>query len=496
MSNLNSLAHFWPELILTVTVLAAVIADLFYRKEESFKVAWWVLGGLALTLLAIRIGGSAVSDLFMGTVALDPFSEFFKVLVLISTAAVVLMSFNSDELKDYRVGEYFSIIAIMAFGLFLMAAAIDVLMVYLALEVVSIMSFFLAGYLKKNPHSNEASLKYVIYGAFSSGIMLYGLSILFGLTGTTKFFEMQAAIAGLGPESNLALILSAVFILAGFGYKISAVPFHFWTPDVYEGSPTTITAYLSVAPKAAGFAMLIRFFNQVLGDSTALASESWTAINSIPWPQLMGILAAVTMTVGNLVAIQQNSVKRMLAYSSIAHAGYMMMALPLMSQAGVYGIMIYLLMYLFMNLGAFFVVIYVQGKTGGEDFDQYNGLGWKMPFIGAVMTLFMLSLTGLPPTAGFIGKFYLFAAVIEAGTQYYWLAIVGAINSVVSLYYYIRVVKHMYLDGKRSETVTMPASNLVTVLLLALAIPTFVFGWYFGPVANWISDSLVIFQGM
>ena len=286
----------------------------------------------------------------MGTIALDPFSEYFKILVLIATVLVILTSFNSNELQDYRVGEYYSILAIMVFGLFLMASAIDILMVYLAIEVVSIMSFFLAGYLKKNPHSNEASLKYVIYGAFSSGIMLYGLSILFGLTGTTKFVEMQAAISGLSPDSNLALIISAVFILAGFGYKISAVPFHFWTPDVYEGSPTTITAYLSVAPKAAGFAILIRFFNQVFGDSSALVSESWQALNQIPWPQLMGVLAAATMTVGNLVAIQQKSVKRMLAYSSIAHAGYMMMALPLMSEAGVYGIMMYLLMYLFMNL--------------------------------------------------------------------------------------------------------------------------------------------------
>ena len=228
--------------------------------------------------------------------------------------------------------------------------------------------------------------------------------------------------------------------MVGFGYKISAVPFHFWTPDVYEGSPTTITAYLSVAPKAAGFALLIRFFNQVFGDGTAMTTESWMAVNNLPWPQLMAVLAAATMTVGNLVAIQQNSVKRMLAYSSIAHAGYMMMALPLMSQSGIYGIMIYVFVYLFMNLGAFFVLIYVQSEIGGETCDDFNGLGWKMPFIGIVMTLFMVSLTGLPPTAGFIGKFYIFASVIEAGSQYYWLAFVGVVNSVVSLYYYIRVV--------------------------------------------------------
>ena len=496
MSNLNSLAHFWPELILTVTVLIAIIADLFYRREHSYKVAWWLLGGLALTLFSIRISGGLISSLFMGTIAIDPFSEFFKVLVLIATVLVILMSFNSKELNDYRVGEYFSILGIMAFGLFLMASAIDVLMVYIAIEIVSIMSFFLAGYLKKKPESNEASLKYVIYGAFSSGIMLYGISILFGLTGTTKFFEMQSAIASLNSDASLALILATVFILVGFGYKISAVPFHFWTPDVYEGSPTTITAYLSVAPKAAGFAMIIRFFNQVLGDGNALVSESWFALNSIPWPQLLGVLAAATMTVGNLVAIQQNSVKRMLAYSSIAHAGYMMMGLPLMSESGIHGIMMYLTMYLFMNLGAFYVVIYVQGKFGGENFKDFDGLGWKMPFIGIVMTLFMVALTGLPPTSGFIGKFYIFAAVIEAGPDYYWLAFVGVINSVVSLYYYIRVVKHMYLSGERSDSIAMPSSKLVIIVLLFLAIPTFVFGWYFGPVANWVNESLVIFNGI
>ena len=406
------------------------------------------------------------------------------------------MSFNSNELKDYRLGEYFSILTILSFGLFLMVSAIDILMVYLAIEIVSIMSFFLAGYLKKNPHSNEASLKYVIYGAFSSGIMLYGLSLLFGLTGTTKFFEMQNAISSLGSDSNLALILSVVFILVGFGYKISAVPFHFWTPDVYEGSPTTITAYLSVAPKAAGFALLIRFFNQVFGDGTAMASESWMAVNNLPWPQLMAVLAAATMTVGNLVAIQQNSVKRMLAYSSIAHAGYMMMALPLMSQSGVYGIMVYIFVYLFMNLGAFFVLIYVQSEIGGETFNDFDGLGWKMPFLGIVMTLFMVSLTGLPPTAGFIGKFYIFASVIEAGPQYYWLVFVGVVNSVVSLYYYIRVVKHMYLVGERSESIGLPSSHLVTLVLIVLAIPTFIFGWYFNPLTDWINQSLVIFQGM
>ena len=496
MNNLNSLVFFWPELLLSVTILTAILADLFYSKKDSFKVVYWSLGGMFLTYVAIRLQDIEPTSLFMGTVAHDPFSQFFKILILISTAIVMLMSLVSGELKKYRMGEYFSIMTIMTFGLFLMTSSIDILMVYLSIEIVSIMSFFLAGYLKRNSLSNEASLKYVIYGAFSSGIMLYGLSILFGLTGSTNFFEMQKAISLLGADSNLALVLSTVFILVGFGYKISAVPFHFWTPDVYEGSPSTITAYLSIAPKAAGFALMLRFFNQVFGDMSIDISTSWSAINDLPWPELIAVLSAATMTVGNLVAIQQNNVKRMLAYSSIAHAGYMMMAIPMMSNSSIEGVMMYLIMYLFMNLGAFFVVIYVKDQIGGEDYNSFDGLGWKMPYVAIPMTLFMVALTGLPPTAGFVGKFYIFAAVIESGSRFYWLAFVGVINSVISLYYYIRVVRHMYLIGERNDEFINPSSKLVLSLLVVLAIPSFVFGWYFSPIAEWISKSTIMFQGM
>ena len=481
---------------MSVTIITAILADLFYSKKDSFKVIYWSLGGMFLTYIAIRLQNIEPTSLFMGTVAHDPFSQFFKILILISTAIVMLMSLVSGELKKYRMGEYFSIMTIMTFGLFLMTSSIDILMVYLSIEIVSIMSFFLAGYLKRNSLSNEASLKYVIYGAFSSGIMLYGLSILFGLTGSTNFFEMQKAISLLGTDSNLALVLSTVFILVGFGYKISAVPFHFWTPDVYEGSPSTITAYLSIAPKAAGFALMLRFFNQVFGDMSIDISTSWSAINDVPWPELIAVLSAATMTVGNLVAIQQNNVKRMLAYSSIAHAGYMMMALPMMSNSSIEGVMMYLIMYLFMNLGAFFVVIYVKDQIGGEDYNSFDGLGWKMPYVAIPMTLFMVALTGLPPTAGFVGKFYIFAAVIESGSRFYWLAFVGVINSVISLYYYIRVVRHMYLLGERNDEFINPSSKLVLSLLVVLAIPSFVFGWYFSPIAEWISRSTTMFQGM
>ena len=375
--------------------------------------------------------------------------------------------------------------------MFLMVSAIDLIMVYLSIEVVSISSFILAGYLKKDQRSNESSLKYVIYGAFSSGLMLFGLSILFGLTGTTKFFEIQNALAGLDTSSHFALIIASIFILAGFGYKISAVPFHFWTPDVYEGAPTPVTAYLSVAPKAAGFALLIRFFHVLFTDA-GLLLESENVISTIPWPQVLAGISVATMTLGNLVAIQQSSVKRMLAYSSIAHAGYMLMAMPILSGNGVFAIMIYLVMYLFMNLGAFFVVIVVKNKTGGETFEDFRGLGWEMPLVGIVMALFMFSLTGIPPTAGFIGKFYIFAAVIKAGPSFYWLVFAGAVNSVISLYYYMHVVKVMFFEGDSKEEHVFP-SRLESTLIIALAVPTLLLGVYWAPIAEWITNSLRFF---
>ena len=492
MSNLQSLSLYWPELILSGTILLAIIIDIFSESLQSKKVSNWVTLGLLLTLIAVAITKHSPTSLFMDTLAFDPFASFIKSIVILATILVIVISRNSNEFKGYHTGEYYILLAVMVFGMFLMASAIDLIMVYLSIEIVSLMSFILAGYLKDNPRSNEASLKYVIYGAFSSGIMLYGLSIIFGLTGTTKFFAIRDAITTLDASSSLALTLSTVFVLAGFGYKISAVPFHFWTPDVYEGSPTPITAYLSVAPKAAGFALMIRFFNQVFIDGDSLSTIGWYADVSFAWPELLGVISVVTMTLGNLVAIQQNSVKRMLAYSSIAHAGYMLMAFPTVSSEGVFAVMIYLVMYLFMNLGAFFVLIYVSQKEGGENFEHFSGLGWRMPIVGIVMTVFMFSLTGLPPTVGFIGKFYLFVAVINAGSSFYWIAFFGAINTVVSLYYYMRVVKTMYLDGEPSEEIVVPSFS-ITVIFLVLAVPSVFFGIYWTPILNWVKDSLLFF---
>ena len=492
MTNLQSLSFYYPELILIGVILAAIIYDLTIHQSKSGNVGWVLVAGLIAVAGAIYFQEQRVTTLFTDSIVLDPFASFFKLIIILATIFVSIVSLQSGELKEYRKGEYFTLLGIIVFGLFLMVSTVDLIMVYLSIEIVSIMSFVLAGYLKQNTRSNEAGLKYVVYGAFSSGIMLFGLSYIYGLTGSTNYFLIQQAIATMDASANTALLMAMIMVLAGFGYKISSVPFHFWTPDVYEGAPTTITAYLSIAPKAGAFAMMIRFFNQVLADGGAMGGLDASSVASLPWANIMSLLAVITMTLGNVVAIQQNNIKRMLAYSSIAHAGYMLLAMPVMSGDSVYAIMIYLVMYLFMNLGAFFVVITVKNKTGGETFDDYKGLGWEMPFIGVVMTIFMVSLTGLPPSAGFVGKFYIFASLIKGGNQFYWLVVVGGINSVVSLYYYFRVVKVMFLEGERKDTILQPPT-VMAGMLLATAIPTVILGLYWTPVADWIQNSLTFF---
>ena len=492
MTNLQSLEFFIPELILTITILAALITDLFVKKSKTNMIGWVLGVGLVIVGLSVHnLSSVPPTTLFLDMIVIDPFSSFMKIIIILSTLLVIVASWVNDELEKYRKGEYFTIMGIMVMGLFLMTSSIDIIMLYISIEVVSIMSFVLAAYLKLDTRSNEAGLKYVIYGAFSSGVMLFGLSIVYGLAGSTNYFAIQDTLSSLDGSANPALIMALLMIFAGFGYKISSVPFHFWTPDVYEGSPSTITAYLSVAPKAAGFAMIIRFFHQVFSDSIGLTNNAIGSTDLL-WPEIIGVLAVVTMTMGNLVAIQQKSIKRMLAYSSIAHAGYMMLALPVLSMEAVESVMIYLFIYVFMNLGAFFIVIFVKNKTGGESFEDFEGLGWKMPIVGAFMTLFMLSLTGLPPTAGFVGKLYIFKTLVGAGSEFLWLVVAGGVNSVISLYYYFHVVKVMFLGGKRSDVITYPPSTMFGLMIFT-AVPSLLLGLYWNPLASWVKDSLVFY---
>ncbi len=483
---LNDLQHLLPEVTLVSTLLIAILTDLVSKRPAATPIV--VVLGL-LTSLGFVIGQWGVNvTAFSNMYAVDPFASFFKLAILTSAVLIVVFSQWSSELKSRprSMGEFYALIIGMTLGIVLMTGANNLLMMYIALELSSVSSYLLAGYTREAADSSEASLKYVIYGAFSSGLMLYGISILYGLTGSLDLGMINHELPGIlarGGSATYALMIAGILTLAGFGYKISAVPFHFWTPDVYEGAPITITAFLSVASKAGGFAMMIRFFKVTFIDTAgpALPIGTWVSLNGFAWYQLVAALSVLTMTVGNVVALWQTNMKRMLAYSSIAHAGYLLMGVVVMNNEGLAAVMIYFVVYLFMNLGAFYVVMLIANKTGSEEMEDYKGLGPRAPFVTVSLSIFLVSLTGLPPTAGFIGKLYLFAAALNDG--WVWLAVVAAINSVIALYYYIRVMKNMYFE--RGEVGPAIAFSLPQkAVLLLLVVPVLLLGVYFAPLSN------------
>ena len=490
---LQSLSRFLPETTLAAAFCLAILADLVFRRNKRVVTAVSFIGILVAIYFVVSQQGTTES-VFSGMVVVDPFADFFKLLIGLAAVLIMLFSLYSSEVQstEKRKGEYFSLLLALTLGMFLMAGAANLLMMVLALELTSLSSYVLAGYTKEAGDSSEASLKYILYGAVSSGLMLYGISILYGLTGATDIYAINKALAG-SPVNEMTLGLAIILIIAGFGYKISAVPFHFWTPDVYEGAPVTITAFLSVASKAAGFAMMIRFFKVSFLDSSALGLPAgmWAVLQGVEWNKILAVLSVLTMTLGNLVAVWQNNLKRLLAYSSIAHAGYMLMGVVVLSDKGLAAVLIYFVMYLFMNLGAFYVVMLVANKTGSEDIDSYKGLGYRSPLIGVAMVIFFISLTGLPPTAGFIGKLYLFVALLDA--RWIWLAVVGALNSVVSLYYYVRVLRNMFLREPEKDSKDIRFSLPQVLVLLLLLIPTLLFGLYFSPIVDWANASLIMF---
>ncbi|MFC2131813.1 NADH-quinone oxidoreductase subunit N [Bacteroidota bacterium] len=492
----KSISLFKPEAVLAITFVVALIFDLIFRKSKNISGIITLLG-FVVTFFYMFEQSGANTGTFTQMLAVDPFALFFKYIILLTSFFIVLMSFFSKELyKDNRsLGEYFILIAGMTFGMFLLTGANNLIMIYLAIEVMSISSYILAGYTKEIHRASEASLKYVIFGAVSSGIMIYGISIIYGLTGSLNLFEINSVIAS-GGVNAFALFLSSFMVIAGIGYKISAVPFHFWTPDVYEGAPITITAFLSVASKAAGFAVLIRFIKAAFIDMDLVDEQGvWSLISNIDWRFVIAVLSILTMTLGNLVALWQTNLKRLLAYSSIAHAGYMLMGVAVMTDAGVAAVQIYFFMYLFMNLGAFFVVQLLADKIGSEELDDYKGIGYRAPVLGVSMVIFMISLTGIPPFAGFIGKLYIFKAVIEA--NYIWLAVIGVLNSVVSLYYYVKVIRNMFIRGMEENEgkETYEFNPGAIIILMLFVAPTLLFGLYFPPILNWARDSVILFLG-
>jgi len=475
LSNIDSLLHFSPEILLVIFATAVIILDLIVKNRESVAVAHLALVGCLCTLAAVlfihfSFGKGEPVSLFLGMIQLDVFSTFFKVLLLLATAATILFSLRSEELDAKLKGEYYALLLVITLGMFLMASATNLLMIFIALETVSLTSYILAGFLTHNPRSSEAAFKYITYGAVASGTMLFGLSLLFGMAGTGDLTQIGGRLAELlasGEVSSLTLLIAITFVLAGIGYKIASVPFHMWSPDVYEGAPIPITAFLSVASKSAGFALFIRFFYTGFG-STGL-------MEAVDWPFMLAIVSALTMTVGNLAALPQQNVKRLLAYSSIAHGGYLLMGSVLLTSEGIGAILFYLVVYLFMNLGAFYVVVLVANEMGSETINGYRGLSSRAPLVAVAMMTFLFSLTGIPPFAGFFGKWILFTAVLEQG--YYWLALVGLLNSVVSLYYYARIVKAMFLEDTSEETDRVSFSTGTFALLSVFVIPTVFIGF-------------------
>ncbi|HKB84730.1 MAG TPA: NADH-quinone oxidoreductase subunit N [Ignavibacteriaceae bacterium] len=490
MMDLNyitkSLTLIKPELAISAVLVLIVLVDLIMDKNKKL-LPFIALGGLL-------VAGYFVVDQFglssfaskpqggLGMVAVDSFGAFFKLLVIVSSLFIVYFSVNSDEvqLSVDRHGEYYALIFGMILGMFFMITAADLILIYLSLELVSLSSYVLAGFTQNSMRNSEASLKYIIYGAVASGIMLFGISLLYGMTGSTNIYQINLVLQS-GTYNMLTTLIAGLLIFTGIGFKISAAPFHFWTPDVYEGAPVAITAYLSIASKAAGFALLIRFI-RITFVAGVDQNGYWHMINLIDWKSILVLISILTMTLGNFAALWQSNMKRLLAYSSIAHAGYLLLGLAVLSNQGLVAILVYFGVYAFMTLGAFFVVMLIANKLGTEELDDYKGLGYSSPWLGISIAIFLVSLTGLPPTAGFIGKLYLFIALVDA--KMIVVAVIALLNSVVSLYYYIKVLKNMYLVKVEVEKPLINVSFANIVMLLILLAPIIILGIYFTPLID------------
>jgi NADH-quinone oxidoreductase subunit N len=431
-----------PELTMTAFALIVLLADLLLKKKEVLALI--CIASVAVVAYTLT-GSSGVT--FGGMFISDGYSTFFKLIFFVNVILSVLISIKYIVVEKVNFGEYYSLILFSTVGMMIMASAGDLIVLYLGLELMALSTYVLAGFIKHNIKSNEAALKYFLLGAFSSAFLLYGTSIIYGLTGTTDIKAIALFISEKGLMGNPSLILSVIFFTVAFGFKIAAVPFHMWAPDAYEGAPTSITAFMSVGPKAAGFAVLGRVF------MVAFASVS------VNWAAILVPISILTMGVGNIVALSQTNIKRMLAYSSIAHAGYALLGIIAANNEGLASMMNYLMIYAFMNIGAFAVIIMLRSEGfRGEDITDYEGLAKTHPLASALMLIFMFSLTGIPPTAGFIGKLYLFMSAINAG--YTWLVVVAVIFSAISAYFYLRIVMYMYMkEPKVAVTLTTSPST-------------------------------------
>jgi NADH-quinone oxidoreductase subunit N len=450
MPNLHSIA---PEITVLVTSLIVLTLDFIHPKGKKNILAFLSAFGLFLAaIFSYKLLHQNLPTDIAGFSA-DPYAQFFKLIFTIAGLMVVGISVRYLELEGYAFGEYYSILLLAILGQMIMASGTHLLVIYVGLELMAISLYILAGLFKNNPKSNEASVKYFLLGSFSSGIFLYGIMMTYGVTGSLDLSVIASKLVG--AQFSGLLLLAVIMMGAGFAFKIAAAPFHFWTPDVYEGSPTSVTAFMSVGPKAAAFAALIRVFSAAFGPVR------------MDWTTLFICLSIATMVTGNFIALRQTNIKRMLAYSSIAHAGYLQIGLIAGGKAGLSSMLLYLFIYAFMNIGAFGVVILLNRVGGvGDELDDFAGLAKVSKASAFVMLVFMFSLAGIPPTAGFAGKFYIFMAAVNSG--YVWLAVIGVLNSAVSAYYYLRVIMRMYMSEPVHEPVLNVSTAISAILFVAV----------------------------
>ncbi len=450
--------EFWlllPEIVMAIFGMALLLAGTVGRGISSRMAAMASLVGLgAATILVVWTQGQAAMGvpILAGMFVLDSYALYWKILFLIATALTVFLSVKFIEEGGYRAGEYYSLLLLATTGMMLMVSGFNLLSIWISLELMALSSYILVGYFKYERRSNEASLKYFVLGALSSGILLYGISLLYGATNTLALPELSRSLSTAVLNGDLLSAVGWVLLAVGLFFKISAAPFHVWTPDVYVGAPTPVTGYLAVASKAASFAILVRIFYQGLAPLV------------IDWQIVVAAVASLSMIWGNIAALTQTNVKRMLAYSSIAHAGYILMGVLAASETGLWALMFYLLAYSFFTLGAFGTVVLLERREyAGETLSDYAGLARRAPFLAACMLIFLLALTGLPPTGGFLGKVYLFAAAVEAGWT--WVALIGVLTSAISLYYYMAVVVQMYFkDAEETSPIPLRAPGLVAAI--------------------------------
>ncbi|MBI4083620.1 MAG: NADH-quinone oxidoreductase subunit N [Candidatus Lambdaproteobacteria bacterium] len=465
-----------PESILFAMGMVVLVFEMFGTGRDTRNLAYLSLLSLLVSGFALhRLAGRGITG-FGGSITADPFAIVLGMIFLLVVALIVLVSIRYLHDRGVGHGEYYALLLFACGGMMLMVSSTDLLTIFIGLEILSISSYVLCGLIQGDLRSNESALKYFLLGAFATGFLLYGMVLLYGATGSIRLPEIAAAVNRSEVRGNPMIWYGLGLILVGFGFKIALVPFHMWTPDVYEGAPTPVTAFLSSAPKAAGFGALIRILTEGLG---ALTPE---------WSQVLWVVAALTMTVGNALALQQDNIKRMLAYSSIAHAGYILVALVAGGRDSLGGVLFYLLAYAFMNSGAFAVLILASSPVRERvTFEDYRGYGYVEPALALAMVVFMLSLTGIPLTAGFAGKFQIFKSAIDKG--YVWLAVIGLLNSVVSVYYYLRMIVVMYMQRPTAEH---PPERVVPSVPLYVAVAASALGvLYLGVFpAGWLELSV------